>query len=822
MVQNQRPHSRQKTLASGSASVHKGRQVNTGSRPVGAGGRGHAPGGRNLPPQNSARGSMQGGRPMMSGYPRGGGKKLSLKSLLLLAVVVIIIVFVLKNMGGGLLSGGVGDFISEGNNNFNTPLVQDNSNKEQPDYTVSPLARDKRVTPLGNGRDEVTIMVYMCGTDLESKHGMATSDLQEMLKAQLSDKVNLIIETGGCKGWKNNLISSSKNQIYKVENGGLRVLEDNIGSAAMTDPQNLSDFIKYCTKNYPADRNMLIFWDHGGGSLSGFGYDEKNPNASSMTLSKIDSALKNANCVFDCIGFDACLMATLETALVCNNYADYLIASEETEPGAGWHYTGWLSKLAANTSMPTVEIAQSIIDDFVAASCSASPSAKVTLSVMDLAELEGTVPEAFGSFAASTNHMLQSGDYQQVSNARAGVRQFAQSSKINQVDLVDLAQRIGSNDALALAQALDGCVKYNRSTISRCNGVSIYFPYESTSSVKNAVASYRDLGIDDEYSKCIQSFASLEYGGHIAGSASQTSSSSLGGSGSDLLGSLLSSYSGSGSSSPLGSLLGSFSGSGSSSSSAGLSIDPATIMSLMGAFSGRSMPADYDWVDTELIADQAQVIAENYLNPAHITASAKNGTQVLSLSEEEWALIQTVELNVFVNDGDGFIDLGLDNTFEWDDDNDLLLEYDGSWLTLNDQVCAYYLVSDTQLDDGSWLTVGRIPALLNGDFVNLQVVFDDENPEGVITGAYPLYDSDLIEVQAKGDIPVQPGDSIELLCDYYDLDGSYSASYTLGEEFTVPQSGLTLRNRNLEAQNVSVTYRLTDIYGNHYWTPSFN
>lgn len=179
---------------------------------------------------------------------------------------------------------------------------------------------------------------------------------------------------------------------------------------------------------------------------------------------------------------------------------------------------------------------------------------------------------------------------------------------------------------------------------------------------------------------------------------------------------------------------------------------------------------------------------------------------------------QTVELNVFVPDGDGYIDLGLDNTFDWYE-NDMLLEYDGTWLTLNGNVCAYYLVSDTELDDGSWVTVGRIPALLNGEFVNLRVVFDDANPAGAVTGAYPLYADEETDVLPKGDIAINAGDTIELLCDYYDLDGSYSASYTLGTKFTVPQSGLSLYNLTLAVGDVDATYRITDIYGNHYWIP---
>ncbi|MDO4815658.1 MAG: clostripain-related cysteine peptidase [Bacillota bacterium] len=810
MDPNQRPHSREKNTGTGSAHVGKGQRVETGSRPVGSGGRGEGSHSEN-------RGTSS------SSVQRAASLKLSPKTLLTLVILVLVAIFLFKSCGGDLFSSYGGLYSELGDSEtggYSSSYQQETfSSDSQLDLSVSSAARSKYYTPAGSGKDTVTIMIYMCGTDLESKYGMATKDLQEMLNATISDKVNIIIETGGCSKWQNNIMSNTKNQVYKLENDGLRRLESDFGTAAMTNPQNLTDFIKYCTKNYPADRNMLIFWDHGGGSITGYGYDEKNPSSSSMTLSKIDSALKAANCKFDIIGFDACLMATLETALVCEDYADYLLASEESEPGTGWYYTNWLTELSKNTSIPTVKLSKTIIDDFISSSRSSSPNSTVTLSVVDLAELDGTVPDTFRSFSSSVNKLIKSNDYTVVSNARAGARQFAQN-KINQVDLVDLAQRIGTDESIDLAKALMGCVKYNRSSISRCYGISIFFPYESTSTVKSALASYEDIGIEDEYAKCIKSFASLEYAGQITAGASQTAPSSQGG---DLLGTLLSAYLGNNSSStsPLNVLLGSFTGGGSSSStgsstSGGFNLDPATIVTLLSSFSGRSMPSQYDWVDTELISDRASQIAASYINPAHITASKSGGRSILNLTDKEWSLIQTVELNVFVKDGDGYIDLGLDNTFEWYN-NDLLLEYDGTWLTINGNVCAYYLVSDTQEEDGSWTTVGRIPALLNGELVNLQVVFDTKNPQGTVTGAYPMYDDNETDAKAKGDIKIKEGDTIELLCDYYNLDGSYSASYTLGTSFTVPKSGLTLRNLEIDTKDVSVTYRLTDIYGNYYW-----
>ena len=777
MTPNQRPHSRQKTVGSGTAGAHRGKSVQTG--PVGSGGRqSEAHTGSTRQP-----GSASAGR-------RAAGKPLSLKSILILAVVVIAAVFILKNFGGSPSE------YTDPSQPQETPVVSDGGS--EPDLSVSPLAREKYVAPAE--ADTATVMLYMCGTDLESKYGMATKDLQEIMNAELSDQVNVIIETGGCKQWKNNTVSNSRNQIYRAKHGAMELLEEDFGNAAMTDPKNLTEFIRYCQDHYPADRNLLIFWDHGGGSLSGYGYDEKNTSASSMTLPKIRTALGNARCTFDCIGFDACLMATLETALVCEPYADYLLASEETEPGTGWYYTRWLTELSEDPAMPTVQLGKTVIDDFVASSGS---SAKVTLSLTDLAELSGTVPNALRSFSESTDALLRSEDYARVSAARADVRQFAQSSKINQVDLADLALRIDTEQGRALAEVLQKTVKYNRSTISRCNGLSIYFPYENTASVKNAVSSYENLGMDSAYTRCIQSFASLEYGGQIAAAAPQSTQS-----GGDLLGSLLSAYTGGSSGNPLGALLG----------NAAPAADPTALLGLLSSFSGRSMPEGYDWVDTELIAEKAQQITDITLDPSRLVPSEKDGATVLSLTDAEWDQIQTVELNVYAKDEGSWLDLGLDNTFEWYDDSSLLLDFDGTWLTINGNVCAYYMQDDTECTDGSWITTGIIPALLNGQPVNLQVVFDAQDPEGTVTGAYPMYE-DETQVLAKGEIAIEPGDTVQLLCDCYGMDGSFETACALGDAFTVPDSGLALTNLKLDNSDFSVTYRLTDRFGNHYWLP---
>lgn len=664
----------------------------------------------------------------------------------------------------------------------------------KPDTTVSSLARAKRTVLKGNGQDTATIMVYMCGTDLESRSGLATSDINEMLYADISDQVNIILETGGTSKWQNSVISSNSNQRYRVTSKGLEPLEKNLGKKSMVKPDTLTDFIQFCKKEYPANRYILILWDHGGGSLSGYGYDQHFAN-DSMTLDEIGTALKNADCVFDFIGFDACLMATLETAMVLEPYADYMIASEEVEPGNGWYYTGWISELSKNPSISTVELGKKLIDDYIYKVRTETPQSQGTLSLLDLAELKGTVPSKFKAFAKSTGELLDGEQYQLVSDARYSAKEFSKSSRINQIDVIDFARKLGTSEAISFAQALRGCIKYNRTTanITNANGVSIYFPYNSLTKLNSMLNTYKEIGMDEEYSDCIRSFASLAAGGQIVSGSSG---------------------------SPLESLLGEGFG---SSSSFGSNLVEMLLENFLssGDFSSITGLADgaVGWLDLGRIRAAKEYYEENRLDPASLKITEKGGQKVLQLSEKQWSLVQNLELNVFIDDGEGFIDLGLDNVFDFNDDGELIMEYDGTWIALNGHIVSYYMVSEDRSGDSYWIR-GRVPVMLNGQLADIILVFDHENPYGKVIGAQLRYDADTeTETQAKGLIDILPGDKIDYLCDYYTYDGEYTDTYFLGDQYIATGEWI-IENLAVGEDNFKMTYRITDIYNNKYWTPS--
>ena len=812
-----RPVGRKKNVGEGGSGVHK-RGDGLGGGPVGGGG------------------LSQSGGSSSDGPKRSGGR-----SPLFMIIIILFLVLgggggLTSFLGGGLLSGdttssspytnvsqtssqtqsasdllgGSGSGLSMlgsmlgGSGSYQSASLQssgwsDTPNTGKLDTSVATNARAKRTVIKGNGEDVVTIMVYMCGADLESRSGMASRDLQEMLAAKFGDNINLIIYTGGAKKWQNNVISSQTNQIYQIKGGQLVCLKDNLGSVPMTKAETLSEYIKWGATNFPANRYALIFWDHGGGSTGGYGYDEKFTTAGSMSLAGINKALKDGGVIYDFVGFDTCLMATVENALVVSNYSDYLIASEETEPGVGWYYTDWLTALGKNTSMETTEIGKNIIDSFTNACAQTCPGQKTTLSLIDLAELSQTVPSELADFSKDTSELINNNEYKVVSDARSSTREFATSSRIDQVDLVDFANKIGTNEAKELANVLKGSIKYNRTSSNMTNayGLSIYFPYKKASKVDSMVDTYEDIGMDEDYAKCIQSFASMGVAGQVATGGTQTAMPSLFGE------------------------LGSSGSSGSSSAEMITQLLTTFLSSDFSSISGLSA-SNTSFLGKSLDVDKAAgyIASHQFDGSSLIWSKNTDGAECIMLSEDQWSLVQNLQLNMYYDDGTGYVNLGMDAVFEYDDDGNLVAPSDKTWLAIDGQIVSFYTI-DAQGTEDSYTITGRVPCELNGESCNLIIVFNNENENGFVAGACYDYKEGETETIAKNLTELNMGDTIDFVCDFYGYDKSFKDRYYIGEQMTVEKDmkDMVIDNRYVGDGDVLVSYCFTDIYGQNYWAP---
>ena len=362
-----------------------------------------------------------------------------------------------------------------------------------------------------------TILIYMNGSDLESDYMAATIDLNEMIESQFDEKnINLVIFTGGARKWHTENIPNKDNAIFKLENGELVKLAK-AGRDPMGYPETLCGFINFGYNLFPAEQYGLIFWNHGGGTIVGYGSDERfsSPDKAMMKLAEIDNALGDSDLCrngekFEFIGFDTCLMATLEMACIAANYANYLIASEELEPDGGWDYN-FLSDIKPGTSGKDSGI--SIVDHYKNFYLYSDIEDILTISVTDLSKIE-EVADAFEKMAIAGKNEIINGNYRNISRARNAHRSFGSRGEFaDETDMIDaenLAKSLSQlfpDEANTLIQAINNAVIYKyEANIEELGGLSVYFPFANKSDLKYYMDVYRSINRLPEYVEFIDSF----------------------------------------------------------------------------------------------------------------------------------------------------------------------------------------------------------------------------------------------------------------------------------------------------------------------------
>ena len=368
----------------------------------------------------------------------------------------------------------------------------------------------ERPSPAGTKPADVaegwTVFVYLCGSDLETDYGAASQDLAEMVGARGSDKVRFIVQTGGAKTWSSKDVKSNQTQRFLIQDGSIMEV-DSSRAKDMGDPGTLSDFLSWGLANYPAEHMGVILWNHGGGSLSGVCFDERNSD-DALVLRELDQAFgscfKNAWQKFDFIGFDACLMGTLETANVLASYAQYMIASEEFEPGLGWEYSSIMEHLANHPDCNGAEIGRVICDGYWDALDRASRG-EATLSCCDLS---GTDRLLNSFYRFSQELYSASEDQQTLASMVRGVRgadNFGGNNwsegYTNMVDLAGLVQACSgaTPSAQEVLSDLASMVTYQvrGSAHAEAGGLSLYYPLQVAGSEE--LAAFEQVTVNPAY-----------------------------------------------------------------------------------------------------------------------------------------------------------------------------------------------------------------------------------------------------------------------------------------------------------------------------------
>jgi hypothetical protein len=214
-----------------------------------------------------------------------------------------------------------------------------------------------------NALDKWTFMVYAVADNNLDPFG--TVDLNELEMVGSSADVNILMML--------DLYYEDGTWIYYVEQDddtnvvsspALEELEErNTG-----DPSTLTEFVEYCDLNYPADRNVLVLWDHGS-SFIGVCWDEHTgvpDEEDHLTHEEIAEALAGYD--IEVLAFDACIQAYIEVAYeysVSEVDVEYLVGSEGFVPLDGYPYDQIADKLVGDPNIETEEFLAFLTDAFV-------------------------------------------------------------------------------------------------------------------------------------------------------------------------------------------------------------------------------------------------------------------------------------------------------------------------------------------------------------------------------------------------------------------------------------------------------------------------
>ncbi len=617
---------------------------------------------------------------------------------------------------------------------------------------------EKKARKAPEDKKSFTVMVYMIGSDLETDGACATEDLNEMIESDIGDNVTVVVQTGGTKNWHNNTVSAGTCQRFVIKNNDI-IEKDNLGRISMVEPETVSDFIKWSKVNCPADRYAIIFWNHGGGTAMGFGYDEYFTEGELM-LDDVAEALERGGVHMDFIGFDACLMAGIETAKAVSEYADYLVASEETEPGGGWYYTDWLTTLENEPDMSAQEICRNIVDGYMDNEDKSYWSVQ-TLSVIDLSKIDD-VFDSLCQFMALSKDVLADNGYRRIVEARSNCKSYGES-EYDQIDISDYIMRTGIDGGEDVISAIEKAVVYNRSNIDEACGISMYYPYNYLDYYQDTMKHMETIIDDNEYRDFLDLFVNI------------VAYTSLDG---------------------------------------GTGEEDYGWFSWMLPYNDYSM---YDWYDAsigEKYTSQMEKITDDDLKLDY-----EDGTYVLKLTNEQWDIISKLELQVFLDDGEGYIDLGSDNVYYFDDDGNLIVDFDYTWVALDGIVVPFYSQEEGVKSDGVRYSYGYVPAELNGEVdIQIMVYWDEYNTDGVVAGYYiDTYDNSTFP--SRSIIDFEEGDEIEFYYDYYDYDGDYVTSYYYSDHAIITYDGdIQVSYDYVADYDAVICYYIEDIYLNRYWT----
>ena len=619
----------------------------------------------------------------------------------------------------------------------------------------------------GTGSAEAgwTLMIYLCGSDLESESAMASMNLEEMCNASIPENVNVLVETGGSSAWYWDGIGTDVLGRYQVLDGVLEEVETE-ELASMGDPATLTNFIQWGVANYPSEHYGVILWDHGGGNADGVCYDELY-DSDNLMLPELGSALRDAGSMLDFIGFDACLMASMETASAISGTGYYMVASEETEPGLGWDYEVMLNALGENPSMQGDELGQIVCDAFLEKCTRLDCADEATLSVVDLSQT-GTLNAAFNEYTGGM--ALAANDVQTLNSVASGADRTesygGNTDKEGYGNMIDLADLVANTqdyvqmDGKALLSAIDEAVVYSVHGPGRenANGISVFYPIGAT---------------EDELSLYMENSDNIPYLQYIAAVTDTYGDVDWQAAWTEYVSS--------------------------------------------GAVSGSSEDGAF-WQDMQEQLTELQPVTGSDFDVQFSQSVDEDGYLNLSITSGLEAVKSVHFLLLYMPDGqeDGssseYVYLGEDNDINGDWENGTFQDnFWGQWMTIGGEYVNAELIEETD-----HYNLYSIPAEVNGKETNLHAIYDYSSEEYRVLGMYDGVEGGEASgsMTSRGITPLQSGDEVVFLLPAYEADTDEDAWYTT--DAVTWSENVVMQGEDMGDGCYMYMFEIEDIFGVEY------
>jgi hypothetical protein len=233
-----------------------------------------------------------------------------------------------------------------------------------------------------------TVMVLMGADNVGGEKPLAEEaekDLAEMEDVPFSTALNIVVQIDRAEG-------DGGPARYFIGRTGRQELE---GADGIPDgqgkggPEILQNFLTWAKQRYPAKHYMLVLWGHA--YRLAFNRDPQSPDG--LDFPQVATVLQNTNEAgnrLDIVAFDSCNVSLLEGAYQLRDVADYLVASQFTDPLPGWPYDVILKRVGGDKDHFTgpegpKDFGRAIVSQFVR---SYEGQKNVTMTMLELSRVE--------------------------------------------------------------------------------------------------------------------------------------------------------------------------------------------------------------------------------------------------------------------------------------------------------------------------------------------------------------------------------------------------------------------------------------------------